>query len=53
MFQLAQGYFQLHKSDKMNLIPPQLTEDTAKRYARAAAIVGIEGAEALLKKLEG
>ena len=32
---------------------PFKTKDTAKRYARAAAIVGIEGAEALLKKLEG
>ncbi len=53
MFRLAQGYLQLHESDKTNLIPPQLTKDTAKRYARAAAIVGIEGAEALVKKLEG
>lgn len=53
MYQLAYGYSQLSESDKTNLIPPQLTEDTAKRYARAAADVGIEGAEALVRKLEG
>ncbi len=53
MFQLAHGYLHLCESNEMHLIPPRLTEDTAKRYARAAAIAGIDGAEEIMNILEG
>lgn len=51
MFQLAYGFWRLCESDETHLIPPQFTEDIAKRYARAAAIAEIASADTLLEKL--
>jgi len=52
MFELASGYLHLLNSDKACLIPPQMDDETAKRYALAATIANIDGAKALLKEFE-
>ncbi|MCD7883431.1 MAG: toll/interleukin-1 receptor domain-containing protein [Lachnospiraceae bacterium] len=52
MFELADGYLKLLDAREEEFIPPQLTEDTVKRYIRAAAFAGIDGTDYLMERMK-